>query len=322
VILLSLSAIGFLLLPFSLNTGNGLLVFVNMVLITVTGMPVGGLLDAWIVGLKQEYTSLNYGLIRSGGSVSFAISAQIAGTITVLYGHDARLWIGGGFFALAALLALTFRSAQRTRNAGGEGKPAMRLGGAEALKLVFSSKQYNLLLGVSFLLMLSNSSMVMLMQLLIRDFGGSTAHVGTANAVMAVSEVPLMLFTAYFLKKLGFKNLFILCSAFYAIRMVITMSIGTVDGLTYLQLMQGLTYALLVPLSMSYLSKIVDERVRSTAVTTYTAITASFSGILGNIVTTTFLTMGYSAQNALIFFAFSAFLGFCLTLYGSVRKVW
>ncbi|MCL1806196.1 MAG: MFS transporter [Oscillospiraceae bacterium] len=320
VLLLVMTTVCILLLPLSLGSGSKVLVLVNMAGITVSATQVGGLIDAWIVGLKQEYPSINYGLIRGTGSLAFSVSAQVAGLATIAFGHSARLWIGGGSVLLAIFAALTFRPARRDRPT--DGKPIRKLGGKEAFKLVFASKQYKLLLSVSFCLMLSNAAMMTLNQLLIRDFGGTTAQTGTATAVMSGSEVPMMFFMAVILKKVGFKRLLLFCSTVYVVRMLVTASVTTVNGLISTQLMQGLTFAVLVPVAMSYLSRIVDERVRSTAVTTYAAITASLTGILGNLITSSLLATGFSAQTALIVFACSAFVGFSLTLYGVLRKIW
>jgi len=322
VLLLALAVICYLSLPFSLASGSKLIVLINMIGITITGTQVGSLLDAWIVGLIQEFQSINYGLIRGSGSLAYALSAQIAGAVTIAFGHNARLWLGGGFFLIAVFVALSFRSARRISQAGDAEKTIRQLGGREAFKLIFSSKQYCLLLGVSFFLLLNNSAMTTLIQLLIRDFGGTTAQIGTASAVMAGSEVPLMFLTAFIMKKTGVKKLLVFCSAVYAIRMFITASVGTVNGLIYVQLLQGFTYAVLVPVSMNYLSQILDERVRSTAVTTYTAITSSLTGILGNLITSALLVTGFSAQSALIVFGISALFGFILTMYGSIRRIW
>jgi len=332
-----------------------MLVFLNMAGITVSAAQAGGLIDAWIVGLKQEYPSVNYGLIRGTGSLAFAISAQVAGILTISFGHDVRLWVGGSSLVLAIVIALSFRSARRadqvnaekangaesikgtdyaedSESLGGikeadsitdaEKNIVQKLSGIEAIKLVFSSKQYNLLLAVSFFLLLSNTTMLTLNQLLVRDLGGTTAQMGTASAVMAGSEVPLMFMMAIILKKVGFKKLLIFCSAFYAIRLFLMASVESVNGLIYVQLMQGLTYAVLIPIAMSYLSQILDERVRSTAVTTYASITVGLTGILGSTITTALLAAGFSAQAALIVFSFSAIIGFSLALFGVLRKLW
>ena len=322
VFLLALAAIFLSLLPFSLNSGRGFIVLINMAGITVTAMQVAGLLDAWIVGLKQEFQSINYGLLRGTGSFAYALSAQIAGLVTVAFGHNVRLWLGCGVFVFAVFVALSFRSARRTGQTDKEEKHVQKITGSEAFKLIFSSKQYCLLLGVSFFLLLSNAAMTTLIQLLIRGLGGTTVQIGTATAFMAVSEVPLMFLMAYILNKTGYKKILIFCGAVYVIRMLVTASVATINGLIYVQLLQGLTYAVLVPVSMSYLSKIVDERVRSTAITTYAAITSSLTGILGNLITSTLLASNFSAQKIIFVFALSAFIGFILILYGSIRNIW
>ena len=330
VFLLTLAAVCFILLPFSLGSGNILLILLNIAGITVTGMQINGLLDAWLVGLKQEFQSINYGLIRGCGSFSYALSAQLTGAATVAFGHDARMWIGGAALLLTAVTAFTFRPAKRAAsaaNAAGivvnaDEKIFNQLKGAEALRLIFSSKQYCLLLAVSFFLMLSNAAITIMIQLLARDFGGSAADIGTATAVMAFSEAPFMFMMAFFIKKIGYKRLFLICSLAYAVRMIINASISSLDGLIYVQLLQGLSYAVLQPVAMSYLSQIVEERVRSTAVTTYTAITSSLTGILGNLITSAFLSAGFPAKSALIFFAVSSIAGFLLALFGWIRGIW
>jgi len=305
-------------LPFSLRSGSNFLVLVNMVGVTITAVQSNGLIDSWIVGLKQEFPEVNYGLIRGTGSLTFALSAQVAGILTTAFGHGVRFWLGGTFFVLALLIALSYRPARRSNL--DEKKP--RLSGGETFKIIFSSKQYCLLLAVSFFLILSSSAMVTLVQLLIPEFGGTTAQVGTAFAVMAGSEVPMMFLMALIIKKLGYKKVLVFTGAAFATRMFITANVASVNGIISIQLLQGLTFAVLLPVSMSYLSEIVDERVRTTAVTTFAAITASFTGILGNLFTSTLLANGFTAQNTLIFFAFSALIGFILTLYGWARGIW
>jgi len=320
IVLLIFAAASFFLLPLSLESGKMALVFLNMAGITVSIAQVCGFIDAWVVGLKQEYPSVNYGLIRGTGSLAFAISAQVAGILTTTYGHNVRLWVGFGSLIIAIFVALSFRAA---RSVNQDDKNSLqRLTGLTAIKLVFTSKQYNLLLAVSFFLLLSNSTMLTLNQLLVRELGGTAAQIGTTTAVMAVSEVPFMFLMAIILKKVGFKKIIILCSAIYVARMLITASVNSVNGLICAQLLQGLTYAVIIPASMSYLSQILDERVRSTAVTTYVSVTNGLTGILGSLITASLLASGFSAQSALIVFSVSAGIGFCLAFYGMFRKIW
>ena len=45
---------------------------------------VPGLVDSWIIHMKKQHPALNYGLPRGTGSLVFAATAQIMGTVTVL----------------------------------------------------------------------------------------------------------------------------------------------------------------------------------------------------------------------------------------------
>jgi MFS family permease len=322
VILITLAAIFFMLLPLSLQSGNVLLVWANMIAITVTAMQVVSLLDAWIVGLNQEFEGINYGLIRGTGSLAFALAAQIAGMMTFSFGHHARFYLGGGFLGLAAIVALALRPTRRANQIDEKSDTVQHLSGKEAFKLVFSSKQYCLLMAVAFFLLLSSAPLGTLLQLLIIDFGGTTAQIGTASAVMAASEVPIMFLMVFILNKLGYKKLFLISSAVYAFRMFVMAFLGSINALISIQVLQAFSFAIIIPLSMSYLSRILDERIRTTAITTYSAIAMSLSGIVGNLITTTLLEMGFTPQHVLIGFALSSLIGFALVLYGVVRNVW
>ncbi|MCL2840855.1 MAG: MFS transporter [Defluviitaleaceae bacterium] len=312
-------AICLFLLPFSLRSGSNVLVIVNMVGIAISGMQIGGFIDAWIVGLKQEFPDLNYGVMRGTGSLWFSIAAQTMGMVTISLGHDARFWLGGVFILLGIITAVTFRPAKQA-NSHDEKSPS-QLKGKEAFKLIFSSKAYCLLLVLSFFLMLSSMSMGTLMQIVLPEYGGTSADIGTAFAIMSGSEVPIMFAVAFLLNQFGFKKLLVFCSAIFVVRMLMSAGAETANVLIFVQITQGLSFGVLLPISMSYLSQIIDVRVRSTAITTFTAVTASLTGILGNLITTALLAWGFTVQNAMVVFAVLSSIGFGLALYGVARKI-
>jgi len=322
VIMMLLTAAVFFLLPFSLGSGSTVLVLINMGVFALTGAQIVALMDAWIVGLKQEYPSINYGYIRGTSALAFSLSAQITGAMTLAFGHSVRFWVGSVSIVIAAFIAMSLRAARHSYEGSEEEQKSHRLTGIEAIKLVFSSTKYNWLLAISFFLYFSNASMMTMIQLVIPSLGGTAAQIGTATAIMSGSEVPLMFLMAFIMKKTGFKKPLLFCSIAYVVRMCITASVVTVEGMVYVQLLQGITYAILIPLAMSYLSQILDERIRSTAVTIYMAVIVSLGGILGNLITSALLAAGYSAQTALIVFAFSSVIGMILTVFSIIRKVW
>ncbi|MCL2198144.1 MAG: MFS transporter [Defluviitaleaceae bacterium] len=315
VVLLLTSAACVFVFPFALESGN--MAFVVMVFagFGFSCMQIAGLMDAWIVGLKQENEAVNYGLIRGTGAGAFALSAQVSGMVTASFGHEARLWMGGVFFLLGAVAAITFRPSKREVRRG-------EIRGLSVVRTIFSSKRYCLLLATAFFLFLSNAPMLTLLQLLIPEFGGTTAQIGTAIAMMAVTEVPFMFMTAFLIRKAGYQRLFVMCGAFWVVRLVLTLYVGSVNGLIAVQMLQGLTFAVAIPVAMSYLAKVVDEKVRSTAVTIFSVFMFSIPGILANLITSAWISAGNSAQSVLVFFVASAFVGLGLAVFGWISGIW
>ncbi|MCL1863695.1 MAG: MFS transporter [Defluviitaleaceae bacterium] len=302
------------LFPFALAGGYVALVLLVLAGLGVSCMQIAGLMDAWLVGLKQENSAVNYGLIRGTGAGAFALSAQVSGMVTANFGHDARLWMGGVFFLLGAVAAITFRSSERVVKRG-------NMKGFSVLRAVFT-KKYCLLLATAFFLFLSNAPILTLLQILIPEFGGTTAQIGTAIALMAATEVPFMFLTAYLISKAGYKRLFVMCGMVWVVRLLLTLFVGSVMGLIAVQMLQGLTFAVAVPVAMSYVAKVVDEKVRSTAVTILSVCMFSIPGILANLITSAWLAAGNSAQSVVVFFVASACMGLGLAVYGWVSKGW
>lgn len=322
IALMAVSAFSFFMLPTSLASGSTFLVWLTMAAITVTTLPAAGMLDAWVVGLNQEFKGMNYGLIRGTGALTFAIAAQVSGVMTQNFGHDARLFMGGCSLFLAVIAALSFRPIKKKTEEGPTGTDSPQITGKEAFRLILTSRPYVLLLVTSFFLMLTTQSLSVLLQLLILDFGGTSAQIGTASAFMAGSEVPIMFLMAYLLKNFGYKRLFLFTGAFYVLRMFLMGVVGSVDALIFVQLFQGLTFAILIPLTMSFLPKILDDRIRTTGINLFSALTGSLTGILANFITTSLVGVGVAPQRVVLVFAFAAFIGFCFVVYGAATKTW
>jgi len=319
---LILTVIPIALLPTLLKSGSHPLILLDMVIITVTASQVGGLLDAWLVSLRRAMPDINYGIIRGFGSLAYALSAQLLGMITMRFGTGARFLISAGFFGLAALAALTLRSSGPRPSRAERKADTSRLSGRQALRILLSSRRYILLLTFSFFILLSASALGTLQSICILEFGGTSANVGTASAISAATEVPFLFVMAAIIRRTGEKKLLILCALTYSIRLLATAMLTSVSGLLWIQLSQGVTFGIFLPVTMSYLVKIADERVSSTAVTIFNTVTYSITAILGNLISSLLLGAGLSAHQALLYIAFPALIGLGTAVYGSVRRIW
>lgn len=354
---LLVGAVALAALPLSLSNGSKSLIFANLLLYTLTGSSMANFIDAWVVGLKQEFPSINYGLIRGMGSISYAISAFIIGYMSVSHGLSLRYIIGAASTLIALFIALSLREARKdidyrpgekdadplpetavpavTIEEGFESltedmiikdpvepEPGVGLSGREALRLVFQSKAYNLLLTVAALLCLAGTSITTLLQIAIVDLGGNTADIGTGTFVMAMSEFPTMILVAYFFRYFRKSQILLVACFFYIVRMVATGMAMDLSVIIAVQALQSVSNAVFIALSMSFISEMVDSRVRSTGVAFYSAIGLTVPSILGNLFSTFMLGQGFTAQQILLILTVFPALAAVFTAQGILRKTW
>lgn len=311
--------------PFTLTSGSNALIFANMVLFTLTGSAMAGFLDAWVVGLRQEFQELNYGLIRGSGSVAFAISAVINGQLAVTHGLPLRHAIGVVGFVFALIIAINLKPARKdiaaqTETVTEETQENLTI--SQTLKLVFQSPAYRLLIVVAFCVAICSSPLMTLLQIIVPDLGGDDGAVGMVIFVNAVSEFPTMVLVVYLLRHFRKTRLILFAALGYTLRMYLTGTLTELTPLMIAQILQAFSYGIFIPVAMTYLSEVVDSRVRSSAIAIYSAIAYSLSNILGNLLTTYMLGQGFSAQEITLGLAVFPLVAFLLTTYGIVRKIW
>lgn len=297
-----------------------------MFFITLTMQQVTGLVDAWLVHLQQEDPRINYGLCRGTGSLTYAAAAQVMGAITTRYSHDARLLTGAVLGVISLIVAFTLRGAKVTYRDPREPEPAPlpknRLGTVETIRVLVKNKTYLLMLCMSFTLFLGSSSLNTFLPVLVRELGGDSAQVGTLFAVCAISEVPAMFLMSAILRRFRAKYVILFSSVFYALRLGLTCLAPNLTLLFAIQIMQGLSFAVLWPASINYLNRIVEDQVKSTAVMTYSSVTLGIAGIFGNAIGTLILSLTGNVRLVFVFAGTAAAVGLMIGLFGLAKKIW
>ncbi len=298
-----------------------------MLLFTIFMVQMPGLLDAWIIGLTNRYPGVNYGLCRGSSSLFFAVSAQAMGWITAQYGHAARMWVGAALGLVSVLVALTLeglptrREAEKAAGAQDARNPR-GLSTGETVKILCRNRCYLLLLGMNFLLFLGYSAVSSFIPVLTAQLGGGSEEVGTVFALNALAEVPAMFLMGAVLRRVAAKKVVLFAAVFFLIRLGLTALSVNFAMMLLVQLLQGLSFAVIWPASMGYLNRIVEEGVRSTAIMTYSSVTLGVSAIFGNLIGTLILSATGDVRVVFGFAAVSAAAGLLLGLYGLARKIW
>lgn len=303
------------------------LTLVSMLLLTVFMVQMPGLLDAWVIGLTNLHPRLNYGISRGSSSLAFAIAAQAMGALTAIYGHGARCWVGAILGLLSVLVAVTLEPVpcrrNRENNVGKDQQTEHKSGlsTAETISRLVKNHAYLLLLVMSFLLFMGTSCFSSFIPVLTQELGGGSGEVGTVFALTALSEVPAMFLMASILRRVPAKKMIVLAGLFYLLRLSLTALAPNYIVMLLVQVLQGLSFAVIWPAAMAYLNQIVDYEVRSTAIMTFSSVTLGVSGIFGNAIGTAILAAS-DVRMVFVFASVSAGIGLALGLYGLARKIW
>lgn len=163
---------------------------------------VGGICDSWAVKYQQIDSNLDYGMVRSFGSISYAITGLVSGQLIAKYGNGVA-----AFMALIAWLIVMF-AAIRIPNPPRVETKAEKVSFSAGLKECLKSKPFVLMLVCSLLCMPAETSANSYYSLIVTTKGGDAGDVGLGLFVMAFSEFWVIFFFSKLSKKFGADRLY------------------------------------------------------------------------------------------------------------------
>lgn len=229
-------------------------ILLMVLLMALFGVPVSPILDSYAVAISKR-SGISFGQLRVWGSVGYTITAWAIG------------WFMGGlvsaiflsFYAIALVLTCLVSV----------GLPAQRISprtmdwhGAAAL---LRNRSMIVLLSTIVLVSVSTSSMMSFFGIYLKELGGSATLVGTASAVAALSELPIMAFGRRLEARLGAERMFVLSILIYAIRLVVYSLLSTVTWILPIQLLQGVSFGLYLMSSVALIHQLVGPELGATA---------------------------------------------------------
>ena len=209
-------------------------------------------------GIRSGQT-INFGLARGIGSVSFGVSAKLASPLIAAFGMDAVALSGAACAAFLGLAAAFFPRGSLVRMQ--EEKPT-------TARIFFreNPKFIALLIGV-ILLYIGHNALSNCMYRIAESklaLGASQEAVtdlqGTALMIAAVVELPMMFLFTRLVKKMRCDIWLILSCGFMTLRLVLTLVLPSAMGLYAAQLAQMFGYALFAVASVYYVGSVVSKR--------------------------------------------------------------
>lgn len=230
--------------------------------------------DAYSYEIIEHNKDIQYGKIRLMGSLGYAIASLFCGQIIKYLG------INSGFFLYSIIILIGAIFVYRIEFKGKTTSKA-KVKFYDIINLVKDKRFFVFMLSIVIanVSLGSNSSYI---SLLIQKTGGDVTKLGTLWFIVAISELPVLFFGTKLLRKYGELNLFILGMGLFSLRYFLDSICTSYTSVLVIQIMQGVTYPFFLMSSLQYLNKITPAKVRTSAMTLYTAV-CGIGTFFGNI---------------------------------------
>ena len=260
-----------------------------MMLICFAFQPLGQVIDAWIMRMNANGYHLNYGVVRSFGSMGYATIGLFYGSLLDHFG----MWLMTPCFLIGCTIYcfVVLKTEEPTaevakkRSEAAEGEETF----SDILKKLLVNKQYLILFFTFMFMMIGLNAAGTFLSVKIRDFGGGNFEYGIMLTFMTVSEMVFLLIFS----KIGhrFRPAALMSIGYLSIALKIFMMAfaQNVPMIWLAQIFQGPSFGIMLGGVVSYISQTVDKRSLFTAQTGYGAsmgIGCIIGSWLGGVIST------------------------------------
>lgn len=250
-----------ILLSFSLIPGKSFTVAVLYAIYIAVVVAINPLNTELCFELSRWSRGMNYSSARGIGSMCYALMALVLGQLTVRLGAE--------MLPLAGLLCLLLQSAamlyicmvkSRSSAASPSQSSMQKPRGLSLSQFIKNNPRFFvLMLGIALIFFSYNIYDYFLINI-VRSVGGDSGDMGGISAFKALMEIPIMLLYARITR--NFRCSSVMCfSAFAFIAKALALAMaGSVLGLYAANLLQAVSFALMIPSMVQYVNLVIDPR--------------------------------------------------------------
>ncbi len=266
---------------------NKYLVFLVLPLIQFFFCCLSPLLDSWTIqGIKNSGKS--YGSFRLWGSIGFSLLVVINGKlISISFFNIIFIVYGIMTFATLILCTVFFKYNMSEGEVTAKKLTLKEMNVGRLLKNV----KYTVFVVLSCITFINMTSVYSFLATLIRQVGGDDNLYGIANAVSAISEVPILLISSMLVRKFKPQLLIFAGMFVYAIRLFIYSVAAGPELIILSQALNGLSYGLFLSGSIYYIDFLAPTELKATAQTVATGVYYGLSGVIGNVLSGSMITV-------------------------------
>jgi MFS transporter, PPP family, 3-phenylpropionic acid transporter len=237
--------------------------------------PVIPLVDNSVLNLLGKMRD-NYGKQRLWGAIGWGLAGPTAGWVTGLFG---LIWSFPGYLVLAAFALLSVWKLPVSTQREERATPFWN-----GLRQLFSNGSWFLFLLVVFLSGAGLSMITNFFFLYLDNLQASNTLMGLSLTVATISEIPVLFFSGWMIRRWGPRGLMIISLAAYVVRAYgYYFAVQPWQALT-LQLLHGLTFSAMWVAGVSFAAAIAPKGLGATAQGLFSSTVMGFGGIAGALI--------------------------------------
>ncbi len=244
-------------------------------------------IDTWINQMTLRDETIDYGMIRSAGSIFYATTAIISGYLIVPLGINFLFWLHMGSLALAILLAVPFADPNKLPllepdRFAGEDTPDETF--MQSIKTMMANRPFVIFLICGTMYYFATRAVNGFMQVIINYIGGDASTYGVSVFLYCVGEFLLMRLASRLLRR-GMKLpvLFITATAGLGLRILLLGVLKTMTGVMLTQILLSVGFASYLRFNIDYVASLFPRQYAGRAILISVAVTQGLGSIIGNL---------------------------------------
>jgi PPP family 3-phenylpropionic acid transporter len=262
--------LGFVIFPF-LRTFTLLLGMA--VLTNVSFSPAMSLSDSATMFMLGDRKEL-YGRIRLGGTIGFSIVATVIGALVENHGLKIAFWSAAG------LLFIAFLVSQKLVHGEKSGERAERGQASELLR----NPHFLLFLLIGFSGGISFATFNAYLFPYMKELGAGESMMGLALTIGTITEIPVLFFVGYFIKRFKAYALVVFSFAMTGLRLFLLGIAVNPILVLFIQLLNGFNYPLLTVAGVTYADERAPKGFRATAQGLFNASLGGIGSAVGGFI--------------------------------------
>ncbi|OCT13684.1 MFS transporter [Paenibacillus pectinilyticus] len=277
-------------------------VLVVICLFTFFQTSIFALSDAITLEEIDRRPTWNFGHIRLGGTVGFAIMSLVFGIVAKSHIHSMFPVYAGAM--VAALICLW-----RFPPAAGRVTNVME----KKFRELFRNRKLMLYLSINFVIQITLGYYYAFFPIYFKEMGGDSVLLGWSMVISSLSELPFLLFSAKIFKRISISMLLIIAALASTLRWFLFSQIDNPHWLLPVQLLHGLIFIVLSVTLATFINREVPPEWKASGQTLNGLLSLGAARIIGSFIGG-IMSAAYGMRQVFLYSSYVTFL--CVVVFG------